>query len=234
MDVKTCTKCKVELPIENFGNRSDGKDKTKKRSACRACETKSKAKPIPVIEDLIYKNDAGDDCIEQWTGFPTLEEIFLISDLSRVRRIMHRKNPTNQIINPSIDSGGYYYVALTVNSVCKNYSLHRSVAIAFIPNPDNLPEVAHIGLYEDGKEGNKADNRAVSLVWSTVVDNRKHSFDKGRNSNKGTKHSQSKLTEEDVLTIRASELSPLELSIKYDVKREQIYKILRRERWDHI
>jgi len=51
---------------------------------------------------------------------------------------------------------------------------------------------------------------------------------------KGTLNGNAVLTEKDVLEIRASTLTPLEISIKYNVKREQIYKILRRERWKHI
>lgn len=43
-----------------------------------------------------------------------------------------------------------------------------------------------------------------------------------------------KLTDKDVLEIRESKMTPLEISLQYNVKREQIYKILRRERWKHI
>lgn len=50
----------------------------------------------------------------------------------------------------------------------------------------------------------------------------------------GETNGNSILNEKDVLEIRASTLTPLELSYKYNVLREQIYKVLRRERWKHI
>lgn len=56
----------------------------------------------------------------------------------------------------------------------------------------------------------------------------------GATPKKGEKHSQSKLTEKEVLEIRASELTPKELSLLYDVKLPNIYKILSRQRWKHI
>lgn len=53
---------------------------------------------------------------------------------------------------------GYVYVYLTKNNNGKNIRLHRLVAEAFIPNPDNLPEVNHI-------DGNKENNKAENLEW---------------------------------------------------------------------
>lgn len=54
----------------------------------------------------------------------------------------------------------YYYVSLTKNHVTKTCRVHRLVAKAFIPNPENLPEVNH-------KDENKLNNHVDNLEWCT-------------------------------------------------------------------
>ena len=62
------------------------------------------------------------------------------------------------------DCGGYRTV-----SICnKTASVHRLVATAFIPNPDNKPVVNH-------KDGNKSNNCVSNLEWVTVKENARHS-----------------------------------------------------------
>ena len=62
---------------------------------------------------------------------------------------------------------GYVRVQLSVNGVRKNYPVHRLVARAFIPNPDNKPYVNH-------KDGNKANNCVSNLEWVTAKENDAH------------------------------------------------------------
>lgn len=65
-------------------------------------------------------------------------------------------------------NNGYLQVHLKKGSVYrKKFFLHRLVALVFIPNPDDLPEVNH-------KHRNKFDNRAIELEWSNHKDNANH------------------------------------------------------------
>lgn len=79
----------------------------------------------------------------------------LISSFGRVMSLHY-----DRIMNTSVKSSGYKSVILT--SGC--FQVHRLVAIAFLPNPFNLPIVNHI-------DGDKTNNTAFNLEWCTQKDN---------------------------------------------------------------
>lgn len=120
--------------------------------------------------------------IEIWKPIIGYENLYEISNLGRVKRLsvirpMVSKvgNPTQRfykekILKPQKWSNEYLFIMLSKDKQTKQYSLHRLVAIHFIPNPDSKPEVNH-------KYGNKNDCRASSLEWSTPSENQKHSYD---------------------------------------------------------
>lgn len=64
------------------------------------------------------------------------------------------------VLNPSKFKNGYLCVSLYKNRKKKTFHVHRLVAEAFIPNPDNLPCVNH-------KDENKANNSVENLEWCT-------------------------------------------------------------------
>jgi len=63
-----------------------------------------------------------------------------------------------KVLKPYIDRGGYVRMALTQNSQTKHHLLHRLLAIHFIPNPNNLPEVHH-------KNNDRSDFSLDNLEW---------------------------------------------------------------------
>ena len=71
-----------------------------------------------------------------------------------------------------IDKDGYSYVVLYKNKKRKHFKVHRLVAMAFLKNPKNKPEVNH-------KQGIKSDNRVTELEWNTTSENVQHAYDTG-------------------------------------------------------
>lgn len=88
-------------------------------------------------------------------GYPHL----LISRTGRVWSTTYDKE-----LRPHLTNRGYLRVNLSKDKTVKRASVHRLVAEAFIPNPDNLPAVDHI-------DGNKLNNRVENLQWITQSDN---------------------------------------------------------------
>lgn len=96
---------------------------------------------------------------EIWKDIKEYEGIYQVSNLGKVKRVK-----TTRVLKGCKDKGGYLRVNLSKNSVTSTNTLHRLVAEAFIPNPDNKPEVDHINE-------NKTNNRVDNLEWTTRKDN---------------------------------------------------------------
>lgn len=73
------------------------------------------------------------------------------------------------ILCGGMDNDGYHLVTLHHNLKYYTRKVHRLVAEAFIPNPDNLPEVNH-------KNGDKMDNNVSNLEWVDTYDNVHHAM----------------------------------------------------------
>ena len=82
-------------------------------------------------------------------------------------------NYKNDYLKPSKNRKGYFLVSLSINrSLNKTLSIHRLVAIHFIPNIENKSQVNHI-------DGNKENNNVSNLEWNTNKENNKHAIDNG-------------------------------------------------------
>lgn len=96
---------------------------------------------------------------EIWKPVVGYEGLYEVSSLGRVRSL-DRYDSNNhflkgRILRLCVDTKGYLKVGLSSNGKVKTYMVHRMVVEAFIPNPDNLPEVNHI---DEDKKNNRVDN----------------------------------------------------------------------------
>ena len=99
---------------------------------------------------------------EIWKPVVGYEGLYEVSSYGRVRSL-DRYDSRNRFLKGRIlrlndDGKGYLRVQLSSNGKAKMYSVHRLVAIAFLPNPDNLPEVNH-------RDEDKINNSVENLEW---------------------------------------------------------------------
>lgn len=120
-------------------------------------------------------------------------------------------------LNPSVNKEGYLYLNLSKDSILKTYKVHRLIAITFLPNPDNKPQINH-------KNGVKSDNSVGNLEWVTGSENLKHAYDTGLQK-KGEANWRAKLTDKQVEEIRNSKEGNKALGAKYGVNKATIFKL---------
>lgn len=131
------------------------------------------------LEPLIEIFEGIEIC-ERWQDIEGYYDLYQISNFGRIKSLpktwntWHRTPLTTKtkILSLCKDSDGYIICGLSRNGELKNYKVHRLVAIHFIPNPDNKPEVNH-------RLGIKADNRFHQLEWHTPSENQLHAFKLG-------------------------------------------------------
>ncbi len=104
---------------------------------------------------------------EVWKDIKGYEGLYQISNTGKVKslkRIMKSRKCEEIIKKPSKLPKGYLKVSLCKEGKIKYYSIHRLVAEAFIPNPNNLPCVNH-------KDCNPQNNEVSNLEWISYKEN---------------------------------------------------------------
>ena len=96
---------------------------------------------------------------EIWKDIKDYEGIYQVSNFGRVKRV-----ETDRILKGYKRTDGYLGLRLSKNKIVYNELIHRLVAQAFIPNPENKPQVNHI-------DEDKTNNKLSNLEWSTAKEN---------------------------------------------------------------
>ena len=107
--------------------------------------------------------------MEIWKPISGTKGFIEVSNKGRVRSWL-RGEP--RVLKTQPDKKGYHRLRVTVEREKMSYKIHREVAKAFIPNPNNLPQVNH-------KDGNKSNNAVDNLEWITNIGNAHHAIENG-------------------------------------------------------
>ena len=102
--------------------------------------------------------------MEEWRDIKGYEGLYQISNKGGVKSLHNKKE---KILKPFKSNNNYLSINLYKNNKLKTYLIHRLVAEAFLPNPDNLPVVNH-------KDENKLNNNVENLEWCTYYYNNKY------------------------------------------------------------
>lgn len=105
---------------------------------------------------------------EIWKDIKGYEKLYQISNYGNVRSLTHIRSTgkgkclqKGKTLKPGIQNVGYKFVVLSKNGITKGYRVHRLVAEAFIPNPNNYKYINH-------KDENKLNNNVNNLEWCTL------------------------------------------------------------------
>lgn len=170
---------------------------------------------------------------EVWKDVKGFEGVYQVSNLGRVKRLpskikVNRFNKVidvivrERILKPDLTGVKYKRVQLYGLKIKTKAYIHRLVAVAFIENPKQYKFINH-------KDGNKLNNVVTNLEWCSASDNL---FHRSRVLNKscGSSHYKSKLTDEDVRSIRYllnQRNDAKSLAIKFNVSRSSISNVKR-------
>lgn len=151
----------------------------------------------------------------------------MVSDTGLVKSLP-RYRCKGGILKPNTYAG-YCRVRLGKNS--KLLSIHRLVAEAFIPNPENKPHINH-------KNGIKSDNHVKNLEWCTAKENCQHSINVLNNKRIGESNGNSKVNETIVKEIRntyaTGNYTYKQLALKYNLTISGITMIVTKRSWKNV
>lgn len=131
-----------------------------------------------------------------------------------------------------INCGRYSAVNIHFQGKQKLCSVHRLIALTFIPNPENKPYVNH-------KDGNKNNNKVSNLEWCTHQENVDHAVKTGLyiNAKRGSDNYFAKIGEKEVLGIRAMKeegYSNSAVAKAFGISAPHVSEIKNRKVWKHV
>lgn len=162
---------------------------------------------------------------EEWRPISGYEGRYEISDLGRVRSLVLRA--PRLLVPNSGGRKGYWTVRLRAPGIKpKVRRVHQMVLEAFVgPRPSGTG-----GAHDDG---DKSHNALSNLAWKTPLQNMSDRHRHGTTA-RGERAGRAKLTAEDVVAIRGSDLSDIAAAKAYGCSPANIWNIRKRETWKHV
>lgn len=167
---------------------------------------------------------------EIWKPIPGYEGYYEVSNTGKIKSLTRTITDSNgrQFTRQGQEKAlklneGYYTVGLNKDGIKKLFTVHRLVALAFIPNPDNLPCVNH-------KDENKLNNNVDNLEWCTKEYNNAYGTRNERISRTTTINSVimcDKITHEPIKEFLNANIAAKELGYNTST---HIYQVLKGER----
>ena len=177
---------------------------------------------------------------KEWRAVVGYEGKYEVSSLGNVRSldrlVVHKKRNgvvkclyKGKLLEHKWTKGLYDQIYISRE---KQKYVHRLVAQAFIPNPENKPQVNHL-------DNNPSNNNVSNLEWTTQKENMEHCAKQGRNAInifRGESHPNSKLKNIDVIKIREmkGKKSNREIGKVFGVSKGAVQRIISRTGWTHI
>lgn len=178
--------------------------------------------------------------MEIWKDVEGYEGRYQVSSLGNVKSLSRlvggkpgrggSKKINERVLKFGVGKTGYLSVSLRDGSSSKGCYVHRLVAQAFIPNPENKPTVNH-------KNGIKSDNAAHNLEWSTFSENTQHGYKTGLlKCKKGEYATNVKLTASQAVEIKYGHKGLLQREIAeiYGINKRTVGAIRQEKIWKHI
>lgn len=167
-----------------------------------------------------------------WIDLKGYEGIYQFNESGEVRSVdrvdIRGRNLKGKVLSRYLTSRGYPAVCIYKDGKSTTKEIHRIIAEHFIPNPDNKPEVNH-------KDGNKLNHCISNLEWVTTRENLLHARATGLFiPAKGERQGNSKLTKDNVLSIRADTRTHREIAADFGIVRQSVSDIKLRKSWRHI
>jgi hypothetical protein len=128
-------------------------------------------------------------------------------------------------LKPIFHPKGYVQVVLYSNGTGRRFLIHRLVAIHFIPNPNQCPQVNH-------KDGNKINNVVSNLEWCTASENNSHAV--RLLALHGESRYNCKLTDEQVRSIRSDVRTQREIAAHYRIAQSGVGRIKSGKIWSWV
>lgn len=178
---------------------------------------------------------------EVWRDISGFEGLYQVSNLGRIKTLITeryinrwggyyiKQDPKIMKLSlyTKIKSKMYYRIQLCKGKRYFHFTVHRLVADAFIPNPEEKPQVNHI-------DGNKLNNHVSNLEWVTDDENKKHAKRSGMIW-RGHSINTSKLEEDQVIEIRrlfdTGNYTKTDIAKMFKISVPATSSILKRENW---